>query len=270
MKGISLGILMTVLLAVRVAAAPVTNADIEKLLGAGMSEDVIVNVIKGGERQFDTSPDALIALKSKGATPAILAAMTASAAPAPGSVAPPPPGLPFPAAQAQAEAAQQAQDTVFIDNGKRTTMIYSETNYRMAGIMVSAIAFGFGRRDYWSIPGQHAQLRTENQNPAVLVSVPRNSRPEQGVTLTRWEPRNSGNREILIDKSKMMGDSVTIQGPEFPPERIFTVEFAPAKDDSGAPIPDRYEVRSRSGLPAGEYAIIVMHRVYDFGVDPPK
>jgi hypothetical protein len=62
--------------------APVMNADVARLLEAGMSEQVILQTIAVGQPDFDLGPDALIVLKNKGATPAILSAMLATAQPA--------------------------------------------------------------------------------------------------------------------------------------------------------------------------------------------
>jgi hypothetical protein len=72
-------------------AAPVVNADIARLLEAGMPEQVIVQTIAAGQPNFDLSPDALIALKNKGATPAVLSAMLATAHPTTAAAPTPPP-----------------------------------------------------------------------------------------------------------------------------------------------------------------------------------
>ena len=69
-------VILAGLLSAALYAAPVTNADIEKLLAAGMGDEVILNVIAGGEPHFDTSPEALIVLKQKGASQAVLATIT--------------------------------------------------------------------------------------------------------------------------------------------------------------------------------------------------
>ena len=63
------------------------NADILKMIQAGLPEDVIVDKITAGTGHWDVSVDALIALKSAGATPAEMKAMTAPLA------APPPPQM---------------------------------------------------------------------------------------------------------------------------------------------------------------------------------
>jgi len=70
--------------------APVANADIAKLLDAGISEQVILQTIAVSQPSFDLSPDALIALKNKGATPAILSAMLSTAEGASATTAPAP------------------------------------------------------------------------------------------------------------------------------------------------------------------------------------
>ena len=75
---------------------PMTNADVVKLTAAGMSEDVIIKSINTNEGNFDTSTDALIALKkanvsqkvidammSKGSAGSSSAGSSAAAAPAP-------------------------------------------------------------------------------------------------------------------------------------------------------------------------------------------
>lgn len=55
--------------------APITNADILKLLTAGLSEGAVVATIKANGGTFDTSADALIALKKAGATDGVLQAV---------------------------------------------------------------------------------------------------------------------------------------------------------------------------------------------------
>ncbi len=63
------------------------NAEVLKLLKAGMSESVVLNKIHATTEKFDTSSDALVALKQAGANDAELNAMlnqgVSSAAPAP-------------------------------------------------------------------------------------------------------------------------------------------------------------------------------------------
>jgi len=52
-----------------------TNDDVVKMITGGLSEVTIIQVIRKGPTDFDTSPDALIKLKENGASPRIIEAM---------------------------------------------------------------------------------------------------------------------------------------------------------------------------------------------------
>jgi hypothetical protein len=67
------------------------NADLVKMVQAGLPEGTVVNKIHERAGQWDTSVDALIALKQAGATAAELDALTQAAAPATGPRPAPPP-----------------------------------------------------------------------------------------------------------------------------------------------------------------------------------
>ena len=267
--------LVGILAAARAAAAPVTNADIEKLIAAGMGDSVILSVIAGGDpAQFDTSPDALIALKVKGASQAVLAAMAMRMSPPPAAaLAPPPAQRAFPTAmqaRAQIDQMQSAMDTICIDGDKRTSMAYSDIHIRMGGMFVAAISFGAGAREYWSISGAHAILRLKNPRPAFIFSVPHSAHPDNNVYLTRWASRSSNVREIVVGQSKLHFDSTDTMGTiNFPDDRVVPIDLAQAKDEAGNAIPDRYEARPRANLAPDEYVLVVTHSAFDFAIDKP-
>jgi hypothetical protein len=81
---------------------PLVNADIVKMVKAGLDEDTIVLAIQNRPAAFDTSPEELIRLKGQGVTQGVLKAMlnASNAAPA---------AAPAPAEPASPPAAQQAQ-----------------------------------------------------------------------------------------------------------------------------------------------------------------
>ena len=86
---------------------PLVNADVVKMVKAGLGEDTIVLAIQNKPSAFDTSPEQLISLKEQGVTQVVLNAMLnasqpASAAPAPAEAPPP-----QPAQQAQATQAPE-------------------------------------------------------------------------------------------------------------------------------------------------------------------
>jgi hypothetical protein len=58
-----------------------TNQDVIKMVKAGLPENTIVLAIQKGPNQFDTSPDALIALKEAGATQKVLDAILQAQSP---------------------------------------------------------------------------------------------------------------------------------------------------------------------------------------------
>lgn len=57
---------------------PLTNDDVTRMFGAGLTETTIVQVIQKGPSNFDISPDALIKLKQYGVTARIIEAMVAT------------------------------------------------------------------------------------------------------------------------------------------------------------------------------------------------
>src|SRR4029077_13201968 len=72
----------------------VTNADVIKLVRAGLGEALIIQTIdQAAEAKFDTSPDALIQLKMAGVSDAVISAMVTakSKAAAPSTAAIPSP-----------------------------------------------------------------------------------------------------------------------------------------------------------------------------------
>jgi hypothetical protein len=75
---------------------PLVNADIVKMVKAGLAENTIVLAIQNKPSSFDTNPEELIRLKEQGISQAVLNAMLNASNPAPAA---PPPSEPPPAAQ---------------------------------------------------------------------------------------------------------------------------------------------------------------------------
>jgi len=67
-----------------IAQQPLTNDSIEKMVKAGLGDDVIVSMIQSQPGNYDVTPDTLVALKKDGLSDKVLSAMAAkSTAPAP-------------------------------------------------------------------------------------------------------------------------------------------------------------------------------------------
>lgn len=75
---------------------PLVNADIVKMVKAGLAEDTIVLAIQNKPSSFETGPEELIRLKEQGVSQAVLNAMLNASNPAPAA---PAPSEPPPAAQ---------------------------------------------------------------------------------------------------------------------------------------------------------------------------
>jgi hypothetical protein len=72
------------------ASRPLTNADIVRMVNAGIPESVIVRVIEVSGTGFPATPDALVSLKQQRVPDSVLAAIVESQAPRMAPVGPPP------------------------------------------------------------------------------------------------------------------------------------------------------------------------------------
>jgi hypothetical protein len=82
---------------------PLVNADVVKMVKAGLDEDTIVLAIRNRPSAFDTSPEQLIGLKKQGVTQAVLNAMLNASQPTPAAPATSEAPPPQPDQQAQAD-----------------------------------------------------------------------------------------------------------------------------------------------------------------------
>lgn len=265
----------SLLLAFHAYAAVMTNKDVISLLEAGMGEDVVLQAILTSETKFDTSAQALIRLKQKGASPAVLKAM-------------------MPGGKEQAKARQQpraaAATTATAEkkvaaagglNPEEVLIVVDGTETPMQliipGNRTSARALGFGGvASYAVLRGTKAQRRIPVANVEFLVSVPKAAQVTNYVTLANFAVRDNGSREVLIGGG-FMSYSTGIH-----PDRIVAITAEAHEDQSRA----RegfvlFRVRVTNPMPAGEYALVLYtgeirtagffaqasNSYYDFGVD---
>ena len=86
------------------AQQEMNNAAVIKLLKAGLSDDLIVTTIDASPGKYDTSADALTALRNAGADSKVISAVLMKSAPGP----PPPPASPISLPDAPLKAAEPA------------------------------------------------------------------------------------------------------------------------------------------------------------------
>lgn len=252
-------------------AAVVTNANIIKLLDAGMPESVILKSIATNTTRFDTSPDELIKLKNKGASTAVLEAMLAPKG-APAATAPRAGAATPASANAHASAALNPEEVMVMVNGQESPL-----QYIVPQIRTGARALGFGgMASYASLIGTKAARRLPADGTDFIVSVPKNAQPVGYMTLANFAVRNNGVREVLIGGGYMSYSSGISK------DRLVASKTEALPDQSRAR--DGfvlYKVTPERSLPSGEYALVLYtqevrtagfftnaaNSYFDFGVD---
>ena len=136
---------------------PLTNDDVVKMFGAGLTESTIVQVIQKVPANFDTSPDALIKLKEQGVTAKIIEAMVASR---------------MPNSSTPTETVVNSRG-VFAQNGgawKRIEEV-SSIEVRNVGNITSAVTMGIKEtRIVCVFRGEKAELQLDNPRPVFQVA----------------------------------------------------------------------------------------------------
>lgn len=229
-------------------AAPITNADLIKLLDAGMPEDVVLKAIANGEPKFNTSADALVLLKKKGATSAILNAVlspSTQAAPAARATAAAPAA---PAKPAAAPAGINPEEVLVIVGGQESTMQYIIPTVRTAA---RALGFG-GVATYATLQNRQAGRKLPGAGLEFLVSVPKNAQAAGYLTLANFAVRNNGTREV------QMGGGYMSYSTGINKDRVVAIKSEPLADQSRA----RegfvlHKISPERDLPAGEYALVL-------------
>lgn len=144
---------------------PLTNADITKMIVAGLPESTIVQVIHKGPTAFDTSPDALIVLKRQGAGPKIMEAMLGI-----NTTATEPVGT---ISQPVGTAALSSNKGVYVQtpDGSRRIEEVSSIEVRAVGGIASQMTLGLKEsRVICVFRGDHAELQTSERRPVFRIS----------------------------------------------------------------------------------------------------
>lgn len=274
-KRLALGLCMTFGMAHAALAASVTNADVIKMLDASMPEEVVISAINSGQAKFDTSANALIRLKEKGASPAILTAvLNAGKTPASGKAGN---SGTSGSKAATAKAGHSAsgynpEEVTLVVGGSESIMQYIIPQQRTA-----ARAFGLGGvATYAALNGSTAQRRLTNPSPEFIVSVPKNAQAPNYLTLASFVVRKNGNREVSTGGGYMSYSSGIHK------DRVVAIQSEALSDQSRA----RegfvlYKVKPEAPLEKGEYALVLYtgelrtagffaqaaNSYFDFGVD---
>jgi hypothetical protein len=278
MKKLLAAALVAGLLAVRLLAAPLTNADVIKMTDAKLDDGIIIAAIENSEPKFDTSATGLIELSTAKVSQAVITAMikrgNASAtptAPAASSAAAPSAAASAPAA---VEEAMSPSEVILMVGEEKRPMRYLNPQMRTAA---RALGLG-GVASYAVLRGTAAKERVKGGLPSFLVSVPNQAQVESYVTVASFAVRPNGSREVLVGGGYMSYSS------GIHPDRVMAVDSVKWEDQSRAQKGFTiYKVTPRRALNIGEYALILYtgemqgmvgawfagtgNSYFDFGVD---
>lgn len=246
------------------AEAPMTNADVMKMVEAKLHENTIIIAIQGASANFDVGPTSLIALSQKGVPQSVIEAMLQKSN-----------------GGSAAGGARQGsgigdrmnpEEILLVQAGQQTRMRYMPATIRTAS---RAMGFG-GFATYSVLNGSRANLRLTERQPTFIIAVPGNAQPESYLTLASFAVRRNDTREVMV------GGGYMTYSTGINRDRVIKTIGTAATDQSRAPDGFRiYELRPEQPLPPGEYALVTYNsqiRVagffaagtdsyFDFGID---
>jgi len=236
--------------------AGMTNADVIKMVKAGLSNDIIVTTIRTNSgNTFDKSVDGLIALKEAKVPDVIISAIvggTEAATSAP--------------KQAQVQASETAKGVevvakdqqigqeglILVENEKESLLLY-----RMSESRTQSRAMGMGGfAEYSVLRGAMSDTRLKTRTPSFIIAVPKNAQVQSYITLASFQVRKNGNRECLVGGGAIMGVSSIESGVH--KDRVVAVNIEKLADQSRAKEGCiLYSVTPKNALTSGEYAFVV-------------
>lgn len=165
------------------------NAAVVKLQKAGLSEDLIVSTISGSPGHYDTSTDAIIAMKKDGITDKEIGAMLAkNAGPTVVAVAAAPGAPVLPAGVDEVGVYYKDKSGTWVEFKPEIV------NYKTGGFLKTLATDGLVKGDKnGHIPGKAAQLKL-TRGTEVLIYAPEGTAPNEYQLLKLRE--NSNNREF--------------------------------------------------------------------------
>jgi hypothetical protein len=198
--------------------------------------------------KFDVSSDALIRLKNKGASAAVLQAMINAksgrpvAAPAgQGSVG-------VPAVAAARSSALNPEEALVVTGGAESSMQYILPQLRTA-----ARAFDLGGvASYATLQGASAARKLPGDGIEFIVSVPKNAQAVSYVSLANFAVRDAGTREVMIGGGYMSYSSGINKDRVVPIKSEQLADQSRARDGFVL-----YKVTPERTLAHGEYALVL-------------
>jgi hypothetical protein len=215
-----------------------TNQSVINMVKAGLSESVIIAKIRGSERKFDTSTDALLKLKAEKVPDKVIEAMLGGGAPA-------------------VAAAPSATDPMIAHVSASGSLPLKPVH---GEIETSAGPF-VGSRTEVVLPAPKAQYRITDRQPAFSTNL-----AAEQWALIRLKPGKKDRNLPMSSNSGWGWEGATFrQGPD--PKYRVPLEAGAGPDGAA-------RIKPKEPLAPGEYGLIAIVRgqpnlveVFDFGVD---
>ncbi len=252
------------------------NADVVKMVGAGLADSLVIAKIRTSQCKFDTSLDAILKLKEAGVSDAVVQAMVEAA-----------PASPSEAAEAPADPndpkSRHPAGIYWLDqDGDKRQMVQLEPTVYSAGksggYLASAMTYGVAKVKWKAVVRSPVgTLRVTDSTPEFWFYF---EQTEHGLSYsgTFFGGASSPNEFILarMDRKKDSRELVVSEGNTFGfsvgtrPEDTVPIEFTKVA-------PGVYRVWPAHALPPGEYCFFYAGtsmgmgmtggKLFDFGVD---
>jgi len=248
--------LLTTVSTAAFAQETLTNQSIMEMLKAGLSERVVIAKIRTSPTSFDTSTDALIALKKSGVSEKVIEAMMSPAVAAAPAAPPSAPAGSVAMAPPPAAGHMPARPTVYqIVGGKEVELMAS-------GGEVQRNRTPYSRSTELVLAGNKSKLRIAERQPVFVVT----SEPGE-MPLVRLDPGKS-DRNLKIGSGSRVPYAGSTSTRGLRSEDL--IEVSAERDSRGF-----YRIRPRVPLAPGEYGFVSIRggspnaasTIYDFGVD---
>jgi hypothetical protein len=265
------------------AQETMNNSEVISLSKAGLNPSIIIGKIRSSKSDFDTSTDALIALKKAGVSDDVVAAMIEAKAGRPGIAS----GAPSAAAPAGDPNDPMSKHNYGIylfeekDGTRKMTQLQpnvSAQNRTGGGFTAAVTPFGLGKvKTKANLPGRNASLQIASTLPVFYFYLDTSSgglNTASGIpstpnefTLVRFNQR-SDNREVTISKANSWGAKGGLSDE-------YVVELK--AEDLGNGI---FKVTPVGEMKKGEYGFYLLNsgnsnvnagigsKFFDFGINP--
>jgi hypothetical protein len=285
------------------APAPMTNQDVIRLVKAKVSDELIISKIKQSKTKFDTSVDALVALKQAGVSDNLIAVMMNPAQTSPPAAAPPPSrpaaaAPPAPAAKPNTPASNTSKPAaatgtnvaagkgapprpaevssapqnygVYIWSGgglKPLGQVQTKVQISKFRSLLKSIPFVRQKIDI-NLPGAHSTSRFDQVRPTFFAFFP----PSRDVSKFKLlQCKITGQR---FDQRTLANASILFSTEQNQDE--VPVDIGPTS------VKDLYRIFPREDVPSGEFGFVEGNTgsksasnieildVYDFAIDRPE